>query len=620
MAQNRVLSFIIPCGKGGLNRMDNYLDFPVEDLAWVDGLTVEHNAWEKEGGASKFNTIGTVLTNTSQDWTVAVSSNVVTVDTISDHGWLPGYVFSTNGSWSANAFMASLSAKTVLTIPTTHSFTFALTQSNQGATTETNAAANMTPTPLAVTAIHDTWNSSPSGSATVPEVATQKLCVFNQSNVGSLTTYSTAGAVLNTQNLVIALTSIPWVIDCVIRNVIKSQIAFFGGGAAPYFSVPESYNWSAQVSSSADWTSTGVYPHFGFQHNFRVVCATKVGSILYMSSPNDHSKFNGADPNTRIMDVFPGEEQYIAAGVSWRGRAYLFKWQRGVYYIDDADANITNWRTIKVTDAIGAAGPGCVVSYEDDVIILGSDGYFYSLSDVQTLGQKSVKPILPTELGDFIRSEINTGRLDLVRSVYYPRKRQIWFALPSTASTVNNRRLIFDANLPGKIRVLWSERDEMVCLSTWRASNIQQPMWGDEDGHVWLGDKAARNKDGSAYLGQFETPPFSLFPSDDRFANLKELNVTFKPKGAYDVSLEVHTDDDLSQTLTLSQQSTGSPSGSFSLDADVVAGDVIATTVVPLEGEARRVKFVGKNEGDDETFAIQALNIRHTPGSHHVTG
>jgi hypothetical protein len=87
--------------------------------------------------------IGHGITNTSANWTVAVASNVVTVETITPHNLTTNSVFSTNASWTNNAFMASLSGKTVASIPTATSFTFALTQGNQGATTETNTAANI---------------------------------------------------------------------------------------------------------------------------------------------------------------------------------------------------------------------------------------------------------------------------------------------------------------------------------------------------------------------------------------------------------------------------------------------------------------------------------------------
>lgn len=87
--------------------------------------------------------LGHGITNTTTNWTVAVATNVVTVQTIVPHNMTTNSVFSTNGSWTNNAFMANLSGITVASIPTATSFTFALTQANQGATTETNAAANI---------------------------------------------------------------------------------------------------------------------------------------------------------------------------------------------------------------------------------------------------------------------------------------------------------------------------------------------------------------------------------------------------------------------------------------------------------------------------------------------
>ena len=90
---------------------------------------------------------GVVLTNTGTNWTVAVATNVVTVDTITAHNFVINQVVTTNaaGNWLVNSFMGGLTFA-ILTTPTTHTFTFAKTQGNQGAITETTAAANMTPT------------------------------------------------------------------------------------------------------------------------------------------------------------------------------------------------------------------------------------------------------------------------------------------------------------------------------------------------------------------------------------------------------------------------------------------------------------------------------------------
>jgi hypothetical protein len=88
---------------------------------------------------------GTTRTNSGGTWTVAVATNVVTVQTGTAHGFTTSDTFSTSGSWAINTFMANLVAKQILSATST-SFTFALTQGNQGATTETSTTATVTST------------------------------------------------------------------------------------------------------------------------------------------------------------------------------------------------------------------------------------------------------------------------------------------------------------------------------------------------------------------------------------------------------------------------------------------------------------------------------------------
>ena len=83
-----------------------------------------------------------VDTNSSGNWTVAVSGNVVTVTVPAGHGFASNQKINTNASWTVNTFMNSLTDKTI-TVTGTTTFTFALTQGNQGATTETGTSAKV---------------------------------------------------------------------------------------------------------------------------------------------------------------------------------------------------------------------------------------------------------------------------------------------------------------------------------------------------------------------------------------------------------------------------------------------------------------------------------------------
>lgn len=87
----------------------------------------------------------TSLTNGGGTWTITVTSDVATVDTITSHGLSTSDTFSTSGTWTDNSFMAGLSAKPILSTTST-TFTFAIEQADQTVTTETGVTATISST------------------------------------------------------------------------------------------------------------------------------------------------------------------------------------------------------------------------------------------------------------------------------------------------------------------------------------------------------------------------------------------------------------------------------------------------------------------------------------------
>jgi hypothetical protein len=93
---------------------------------------------------NELDTTQAAIANGAGTWTVAVATNVVTVDCKTPHKFSVGQNINTDADWTANAFMQSLTDKTITSV-TANTFTFLLTQANQAATTETNAGAGITP-------------------------------------------------------------------------------------------------------------------------------------------------------------------------------------------------------------------------------------------------------------------------------------------------------------------------------------------------------------------------------------------------------------------------------------------------------------------------------------------
>ncbi len=401
-----------------------------------------------------------------------------------------------------------------------------------------------------------------------------------------------------------------WFVEAWVNQQNKALFLFNGQDKPKYTTGSVAVDASMV---SADW-SAGNYPAFAFLHKSRLVAPLK--HRAYLSSPQSHDQFGQLALDAGQLNIYPGEGQRIAAGISFREKAYLWKYPKGIYLIDDADTNIANWGTPKLTDAVGAAGPGCVVATEDDVVFLDSDGYFHQLSAVRTYRQESVPAMFPTELSDWFRSQINLNRLDLVRSAYYSRKRQLVFALPGTGSSVNNRLLTLDYNIADKVRIGWSTRD--LCPSLTLRQNVatQQLLSGDGSGYVWILDQVTRAKDGAGYPGQYETPTVDVMDKGIRLANLCELQVVFNPVGNWDLTLEVHRDGQLGQTLLFSMQSSGGAVGSFSLDSDVLGGTTIQNATQRLEGDCKYLKLLGRNTHANQDFSVMNHLIRYTPGRH----
>lgn len=382
------------------------------------------------------------------------------------------------------------------------------------------------------------------------------------------------------------------------------QVYAGGGGASSDIpSIPNDWSTYKPTAAAATKTRMVAWGNKNQPHS------------LYLSTVGNHSDFTG--PESALEIVYPGIGQRIVGGLSHKDRFFVGKYPNGIIYIDDSDPSIANWTRDIVTQAVGLSGPGCWVDIGDDVLILSTDGYFYLLSQVQTQGQTSVPPFMPQETADFIKENMNLSYLHLTRSVWFGHKRQAWFAVPKTASTSCDAWVILDLNEVGNPKLFWSTRD--VCLSVAMRKGsitaVAKPSFGDDDGFIWQGDQAARNKGDLAYNAQYETVPVAVMPGGITRANLAELQVVMEPTGNYDLELEVLRDGVPSQVLTYSMQTPGAGSGSISLDSDVIAGQTIATVRHRLEGDCRYIKLIGRNDNVDENFAVASHIVRAEPGN-----
>lgn len=374
--------------------------------------------------------------------------------------------------------------------------------------------------------------------------------------------------------------------------------------------------WRDIAGPNPDWNGTNGYPTGIFQHRARMVAygLRSAPHDVFISLSSDHGIFNSPDASFR-QGVGPGMGDGIVGGLSWREQAFFFKRPIGLYVLDDADPSPINWSIVPVNKSVGISGPGCAIEVDNDVLIWGTDGYFYSLNAVQNQGEKAATPLFPVELSDYLLRSFNIARLDLVQSVWYANKRQVHFAAPAAGSTVNDRRLIIDL-MNGSLKVLESRRDSCPAIGLRRATVTSPltPFIGDVDGHIWALDQTSRSKSGAGYRAQFETQPLPFDPDLSRKGNLCFLDCEFEPTGEFDVQVEILRDGKLSQTVAFSQQSAGGAVGSVSLDDAVLGGTMIQHRRRKVGGDALRASLIGYNNNANEDFSIQDLALRWKPG------
>lgn len=365
----------------------------------------------------------------------------------------------------------------------------------------------------------------------------------------------------------------------------------------------------------ADWSGSN-QPRFGFLHGSRLMAGGNLNDPhrLYFSTLANHEDFTGAGSGS--LAIYPGEGERLVGGISYKGRAILWKYPRGIYLVDSSSTTITDWSVSRLTSTVGGVSPSGYAITENDVLFVDATGAIQSLRAVQEFGDVGGQSLSALALLDpFLRSALNMGALGFTRAIYYASKREVIFALGSTgATTINDRRLVVDLNLPQKPRFRWSDRD--ICPALWLRKDtlgVPRPLVGDNAGFVWLLDQEPRIKDGAGYLARFATVPTDLGYLNPGLAqktkNLEFIRVTYEPLGNWNVNLDVVADNKIVSSLSIALGTSGFVLGIAVLGVDTLGGGGIRTARRRISGRGRRVSVVTSASGPGEDFSIASIEI-----------
>lgn len=339
---------------------------------------------------------------------------------------------------------------------------------------------------------------------------------------------------------------------------------------------------------------------------------------VYYSLAADHEDFTTSDAGS--ISVYPGEGQYIIAGISFRGYLWLFKYPRGIYFIDTTSNTLSEWTVVKLTGAIGMKSPKALTEAENDVVFMDSAGRMHSLVTVQPLGDARSSD-LTSELNllPWVLDKVKTSSLEDGNAVHYSEKKEVHFGITKKGSTSPNARIILDFNSPQRIKARWSDQVKVTALAMWRDSNnIERPIAGDNAGFVRELDRPARTVDGVGFVGLFQTPHTDFSFVDPRYATIEKhydfLELYVIPKGDHNLSVAVIQDGDTAETINFNMGSSGFILGTDTLGTGKLGGSVDHVRK-RMHGSSYRLSLQASNAGSDQNFAVTKMVIWLRPSS-----
>lgn len=594
----------ILCGQGGLNASKSPDLVRDIDLVDMESLTFEQDTWQKDGGATKFNSSAVtgpdpeirdmhqfMIGETSELVCATRDNRIVVVGT----GGVTKTILSNAGSTFAhNNFVEGYNG-----VQKALYFWGGLVNGGPSVYTGGDAAIPLGSSVGTVTANSgtDTFTLTAHGLA-------NNTRVFFTNSGGAL-----PGGLLPLAT--------PYYVVNTAANTF--QVSTFSGGAAENITSNGTGTTTVHRSTQAlDWLGGTYSPRWGFLHRGRMY--TGGGSVphaVYASVLNNHSDF--LNSGTLYFDVYPGEGEVIVGGISWRERAYLFKYPKGIYRLDDSSLDTADWGWKRVSWYVGAVSHASIVEADDEVYFVSPDGFIHILSPVQEYGDVQSSAVKGMEIGPYIRNNTDFSKLPLttgsvfryhptVKSTYYAKKKKVLFAFSAIPNVISSQSLPVNKVLIGidlhrsnpgggmrEYQPFVSTRDQCESLAIYRdpATAEQVLLAGDSNGFIYKLDQSARSKDSAGYMARFETKTFRPY-SNDQNANLKELEVVFADgSSSNSVVIKVYINGTLATTKTLT-------------DSD---------RFMRLYGDAITVKIVGENDTINSSFSIAKIIVRFKPGN-----
>ncbi|MGH8897525.1 MAG: hypothetical protein ACRDZ4_10975 [Egibacteraceae bacterium] len=336
------------------------------------------------------------------------------------------------------------------------------------------------------------------------------------------------------------------------------KLFYFSGRDAVRVLNGSTFAGSTITTPPVDWSGAN-QPVNGLLYSNRVIGWGNANDPhrIYVGDADNHENFTTA--SSTDLRVFSSVGDRVWCGLAFNGIVFFWKYPRGIIYLADVSDSPADWCVRLKSSAIGCApSPYAALSIDDDVLFMAADGSFHLLSAVDAMGGVRASDLsYALGLADWLRTNVNISRLDLVQSAWYQHKKLAIFSVPSTGSLTNNLLLKFDfggTQGGGLVKFSYSLRDAAGALAVRRdVGTIERPITGEAN-FVYLQEQAARSKDSAGYVGLFQTPHLDFSHVEGglrgKKKNFQALEMVMNPVAVGTLTVEIYVDQVLRETLT----------------------------------------------------------------------
>lgn len=331
---------------------------------------------------------------------------------------------------------------------------------------------------------------------------------------------------------------------------------------------------------------------------------------LEYSETADFDVWNGLNDSGAI-DIRPGDgdpEGITTVFPPFKGVLFIAKRSK-LYRMSGASPE--TFFVEDVSSGLGCVGPLSVTALDLDDMIYVSDKGIHSLSATNKFGDFE-GAFLSANIQPLFDDELNKARLGYVKANYIPALNSIAFSVAREEADTSETAFIL-YNFQEKAWYEWPDLTITSC-SVKSLSGTRKLVYTTTGSRIVETQKSTYSDFGTdAIIYRIKTGSHYPGGNPKKVVGFKTITFYYKPEGRFSFNAKIKIDNHETQTLTFSQDASGTPLGTgFTLgEATLGSEGVLQPFTRTIDGIGRGCTIEIEQTGTDEQIGIYAFDIEY---------